>query len=379
MRSGSGFILGTAVIVTRTRWEEPPRIRHEVARQMARFFRVLFIETPISGEKKHDTRVDPVAPNIIRCSISNRNVLPVKIQHYLPFVHGLVEKKTAVEYDRVLRDHAPEPLILINFNYDSIRIMGDERFALKVYFCNDDFISPLSNILSKLIVRRRQGEVAARADICFGVSHDLVRTLARYNPNSRLFLPGHEFQNQCAPTMGEKSDKKIKVGFMGYIDNHLNLEWLEQVLSQSDMELHLIGPVEGAGKKVMGFLDKPELNWHGPKFGDELQRLLRRMDVLTIPFDISFKSIKTLVVPNKLYKYLAVGKPVVISDMPSFVDYERGVLYRASGKEDFVEQIRLAYSEDCSRIREKRLEIAALNTWDKKGDELFALIEEHLK
>lgn len=345
---------------------------------MARFFPVLFIETPVSGEKKHVTRVDPVATNIIRCSISNRAVLPVKIQHYLPFVHGLVEKKTAPEYDRVLRDHAAEPLILINFNYDSIRIMGDDRFALKIYFCNDDFISPLSNNLSKFIVSKREGKVAARADICLGVSHELVDRLSRHNPNSRLYLPGHEFKEQHEPAGGEPRTGKIRVGFMGFLNENLDLAWMKQVAAQRDMELHLIGPVEGTGSDLQRFLEDPGLIRYGPRYGEELQQLLERMDVLVIPYDLTLEKIKTLVVPNKLYKYLAAGKPVVISDMPSFVDYERGVLYRASGEEDFVEQIRIACGEDCSRLREKRLEIAALNTWDKKGDELFALIEEHL-
>ena len=115
----------------------------------------------------------------------------------------------------------------------------------------------------------------------------------------------------------------------------------------------------------------------GKRFGDILEELIPDLEVYNFGLPGSGTDQQYLAYREEgdVYK----RQPVVISDMPSFVDYERGVLYRASGKEDFVEQIRLAYSEDCSRIREKRLEIAALNTWDKKGDELFALIEEHLK
>lgn len=370
--------MGTAVIITRTRWEEPPRIRHEVASQLARFFHVLFIETPIGWRDKYDTCVDSVAPNITRCRISNRATLPVKIQHYLPFVHALVEKKTAPEYNRVLQNYAAGPLILFNFNYDSIKIMEDDRFFLKVYFCNDDFIAPLSNALSKLIVRKRQGRVAAKADICLGVSHSLVKTLSRYNPNTRLFLPGHEFKEYRVPSKIDVRGPKIRVGFMGFLNEHLDLEWLKQVVLQPDMELHLIGPVEGAGKDLKEFLGKPELIWHGPKYGDDLQQLLGQMDILTIPYDLSLKKIKILVVPNKLYKYLAAGKPVVISDMPDFIKYERGILYRAANKEEFIEQIRFAYREDSNQLQRARVEIAGHNTWDKKGDELFTLIGEFI-
>ena len=83
--------------------------------------------------------------------------------------------------------------------------------------------------------------------------------------------------------------------------------------------------------------------------------------------------------PNKLYTYLAAGKPIVSSDLPALISMDEGLLYRVTSAEGFIAAIRRAFAEDSDVLREKRLAIARENTWDSRGDELRAILENELQ
>lgn len=370
--------MGTVVIVTRTRWHEPPRIRHQVARHLSRFHQVIFVETPLTWRNKYDTEVAEVEPDIYRCTLSNRATLPVKIQHYVPFVHGFVERFLMRELKKILNGVWQRPLILFNFDYDAIAVMQVSLFSLKVYFCNDDFPAAVSNALSRFIVGLRERKVAAAADLCLAVHNVLVEKLLGVNENSRLFLPGHDFRVALSQANRPKGPGRIKVAFMGYIDSRLEYRWLAHLLRQRDMELHLVGPVEKSGE-TEAFMALDGFCLHEPKFGDDLQDFLETMDVLVIPYKTSMKNVQAVTASNKLFSYIAAGKPVVISDMPRYLELGAGIIYRARTEQAFVEQIRIAYRDDGMHLRKDRQKIAAEYTWGKRGLELKEIIDHSLR
>lgn len=369
--------MGTVVLITRSRWREAPRIRHQVARHLSRFYPVIFVETPLTWKNRHDTSMEKVEPNIYRCALSNRSTLPVKIQHYFPFVHGLMERHLMRELERVLKPWNPRPLILLNFNYDAMAVMRSELFALKVYFCNDDFPAAVSNALSRAIVAYREKKVAANADLCLAVHYPLVDRLLKVNPETKLFLPGHDSKPYSGHPDGA-DNPQIKVAFMGYIDSRLEFGWLMHILRQPDMELHLIGPVEES-QETKYLMGTEGLFYHEPRYGDALQAFLQKMDVLVIPYRTTMKNVLAVTASNKLFSYIAAGKPVVISDMPHYLDLGAGIIYRADSPDAFAVQIRTAYREDCEHFRKARFEIAETYSWKKRGVELKEIIERSLE
>lgn len=370
--------MGTVVLITRSRWLEPPRIRHQVARHLSRYYPVIFVETPLTWKNRHDTGMEEVEPNIYRCTLSNRSTLPVKIQHYFPSVHGLVERHLMIELNKILEPWSRGPLILLNFNYDAMAVMRSGLFALKVYFCNDDFPAAVSNVLSRAIVAYREKKVAAAADLCLAVHYPLVDRLLEINPNTQLFLPGHDFEPCTGYIDRAENQPKIKVAFMGYIDSRLEYGWLLHLLQQRDMELHLIGPVEES-RETKNMMGAKGLLYHRPSYGGELQTFLQKMDVLIIPYRVSMKNVLAVTASNKLFAYIAAGKPVVISDMPHYLELGEGIIYRAASPDAFAAQIRKAYREDNERFRKARFDIAVKYSWEKRGAELKDVIERSLE
>lgn len=106
--------------------------------------------------------------------------------------------------------------------------------------------------------------------------------------------------------------------------------------------------------------------------------MLEDCDVLVMPYRWIGTGMGAATAPNKLFAYLAVRKPVVISNMPRFLELAPGILYRAGTADQFVDAIRRARAEDNDKLRALRGTIAAENTWDVRGDTLRSILETGL-
>lgn len=369
----AGLGAHTVVVVTRSNWFEPPRIRHQVARQMARFTRVLFVETPTDWRRLTDTTVEEVALNVVRCRLGNKCRIPRRLQFYSDPLWRLLNRHLLRELFGVPADYLGKQPVLVNFNYDFEEGMRNRRFGATIYYCNDDFSTWAPNALARRSIDRRERATAMAADRCLTVSRPLCAKLARWNPQTQMMLPGHDFPERRP---AKRRDGPIRVAFMGYLDGRIHYDWLKAVAQERDMEVLLIGPVVRRTDAILELLALPSVTAYGPRVGAELQKLLLDADVLTLPYLATPSSgMLAVTAPNKLYTYLAVGKPVVASNLPALVSMDDGLLYRAASLEEFVTVVRRAFNEDNDALREKRLAIARENTWDARGDELRVVIE----
>ena len=375
--------MDTAVIITVTDWNEAPRIRHQIARQLARFYQVLFVETPTSWSSNSSTQaVENVAPNIWRYRLQPAIKPLRRLKNYVSIANRFINIAHINELRQVLAQF-PGEYILFNFNCDFPEIMKLDFFCLKVYFCNDDFASLTTNLLSRQITLQRESKVAAAADFCLAVSYPLVDTLKAINPNTSLLLPGHEVNTDRIPVLDRVKQNIIKVVFMGYISKRLEFEWLEYAAAQPDIEIHLVGPVLMCRRSNDPIEISPKtyeklsevFSFHGPMYGNELSDFLTTMDVCSIPYRLDIEAIRACTAPNKFFTYVALRKPVVISNMPHHVELSKGVIYRADSPDSFVREIRLAFQEDSDQLRAMRSEIAQEYTWNNQGDKLKRLID----
>lgn len=364
----------TAVLVTRTVWTEIPRLRHQIARALAGHYRVLFVETPTDWRGTGPTVVEPVEPHVVRCRLSSRGNVPRPARLHLPGVNAMVQRFYMKEIrDCLDRAGGGGDVVLLNFNHDATRIMASPVFSARLYICNDDWPAKAPGALARLAVGRQEARVARTADCCLAVSYPLVARLERFNPRTRLFLPGHDFP-AAPPERHERRDGRIRATFMGNVNRRVDGEWLSFAARQPDLEVHSIGTVELPDQEAAALRDAG-VRFHEPRYGDALRRLLQAADVLVIPYRL-LDDVLAVTASNKLFSYIAAGKPVVISDMPHFIDFGPGIIYRASSASDFVARIRAASAEDSDELRVRRGAIAREYGWDQRGQELRRILAE---
>jgi glycosyltransferase involved in cell wall biosynthesis len=363
-------------VITRSPWFEPPRIRHQVARQMARFTRVLFVETPEDWRDRGATAREEVAPNVTRWRLSNPASIPLRLQLYVDPLRTFVNRHYLRELVKAAAAELGDRPVLVNFNYDFVEAMRSDRFVTAIYYCNDDFGTWAPDRIIRWRMRRRERATAAAAARCLTVSAPLTAKIARYNPRTETLLPGHDFAEQRpAP----RRPGPIRIAYMGYMDGRLHYDWLIAAARQPDMRLTLIGPVVRQAQDIQSLLAMPSVSATGPKVGDALQQILLDADVLVLPYLATRESgMLAATAPNKLFLYLAAAKPIVASDLPALLHLEKGLLYRATSADAFVAALRDAITEDSDCLRERRLAIARENTWDSRGDRLRGILETEL-
>lgn len=369
------YMKNTYIILTITRWDEPPRIRHQISRMLSKDNLVLFVETPIWREEKHDTEIEEVEKNIIRCRLGNKCYLPFKVELFTRLGHLINHNLIIKEVNKIVEKYSIGSKVLLNFNFYLDSVMKMKSFDLNLYFSNDDIPNMANNEMLRKKMNQIEKNTAIKSDLCLGVSYPIVNKLKQYNKDTYLLLPGHSYKIDKKKVIEKFNQNgiKINVAFMGYIDSRVNSEWLEYLANANLFNLYLIGPMEN---EELSKLIKENKNvfYLGVKYGDEILNSLLEMDILIMPYLLT-KGVIATTAANKLYQYLSAGKPIVISNMPHFINLGEGIIYKASTKEEFCDKIVQAYKEDRIELVEKRLRIAGENTWDDRIKKFTEIID----
>lgn len=369
--------LQTAVVVSCTPWCEVPRFRHQVTRQLIRFYNVLYIVLDLNNETdKHERLQD----RLFVFTPAMGHAILKRLYWNEPITHNFINFITKRKILGLL-DLIRAPKLLFNFEFDFFQLLKSQKaFQVCFYICNDEFpkmLAGFSRLKAKAWFQERlfncyERKVIKSADYCLAPHTPLVNKIKRLNKHTELFLPGHEFNlpNVSIPIRSRQTP--IKIGYMGFITYYLLADWLLAIAKSDDMVLHMVGPVEKFDSAKFNRYRTVKL--FAPMQGQELQSFLDEMDVLIIPYDPKQPPVKVQTAPNKFFQYVAAGKPIVISDMPHFLNMPKGIIYKARNAEEFVDKIRDAFFEDSEEYIKLRLRIAADNSWDKRGDYLYQLV-----
>ena len=365
-----------AVVCSVTPWHEAPRIRHQISRQLARFYNVIYVELPFFSNCPYDNQeVISHSITVFRPRRLFRGFRRLWVN--VPAFHHAYNKIVLHKIESVILESGYTDSILVNFQFNFAEIMSSRLFNARIYYCNDDFPAMTANKWKRKLFDNYEAETARQSDFCLAVSEPLVLKLAQINSATKLLLPGHEFDaiegtESSFRRLG--SDDCIKVGFMGYVNERIRYDWLELLLKVDTITLVVIGPDQSSKglqilKRYRNFVHVDQL------VGAALKTALEALDVLIIPYDSSNQANQAIGAPNKLFQYLACGKPVVISDLPNFIKMPPNFVYRASSGQEFLEMVYRSVRENSETLHNARTAYAAINTWNARGNELHKLIE----
>jgi glycosyltransferase involved in cell wall biosynthesis len=362
------------VIVTITNWDEPPRIRHEMAYQLSKRFNVLFIQ--VFSQRKYRRRKKKINGCIIieKAGFSFIGIQKVFAkfsflrESYNSILSALIRKKvTAYGYNKA---H------LINFQYDFPQVYDQNIWMKKIYFCNEDWINQHSNQSKQNKSRKEslQNRVLENSDIAVTVSYPLQEKLAKFGKKVEIILSGHSFDLDKSIAHVKQKTDYIDVCYMGFLNQYVSVDWFEHVLQQESIRLTIIGPI-AYQSLIDKIKDHSRFKHIKCLTGEKLQNALLEQDVLLMPYSSSNdKEITTA--PAKLFQYLAVGKPIVSSQMNSLLKLPAKFVYKASDKEAFFELIKNSYDEDSDLLRRKRIEFSSNHSWDSRGKQIIKYLLE---
>lgn len=261
---------------------------------------------------------------------------------------------------------------------DLIRELGP---ALTVYYCIDDFAS--SSPAARRIAAS-EDRLFAEADLVFVTSEKLRERAARVSRHVHLFSFGVKFEAFEAvrrdggdPPADVRDLSRPIVGYVGGVHQWIDQELLAETAARlPEASFVLVGPLQTDTTRLAG---RPNVHLLGARPHEEIPRYIAVFDVGLVPYRLSTYTAN--VYPTKLNEYLAMGKPVVATDLFEIRRFnaEHGEVVAVVGTPDaFAEAIRQAAGTPSSEMVARRVDVARSNSWSVKVARMSALIEEAL-
>lgn len=166
------------------------------------------------------------------------------------------------------------------------------------------------------------------------------------------------------------------LGYLGSIDDRLDLEMLFDVLTQwEEAKLLMVGRIMEPEIEAR-LRAHPRVEITGAQQPETLPQWVKRMDIGLIPFVTN--EFTKYIYPLKINEYLAAGLPVVSTSFSDLNDFEE-VIYRGNTSESFLVACQQAVKEDSRESRLKRQDFARTHRWEARATQLLDWLQKQLE
>ena len=263
-----------------------------------------------------------------------------------------------------------------------------------VYYCIADF-AELSPHRDEMLKSERS--IIEMSDLIFAQGPQLAERCSRGGKKVEIFPFGvnlNRFTKESGQANGPLVEEPTTagtasafmsalprpvIGYVGGIHRFFDVEMLAAMArARPDWSWVLVGPIQISPRALKHI---PNLHLAGPKSHEELPDYISGFDVGIVPYLLN--GYTATVVPTKINEYLAMGKPVVSTDLPevSIFNGKHEVIITSPNRAvEFIASIEkalLSPGEDA--VINRRLTVAALNDWEGRFERMSHFIERELR
>lgn len=270
----------------------------------------------------------------------------------------------------------PSPPIVITSLPILGGLIGEFPAVRWVYYCVDDF--SVWPGLDGETVRTLERELVAKVDVVIAVSETLQAHIAKLGKPAHLLTHGVDLEHWRQPPPAEVPEPLREIAaqpgprivFWGVVDRRMDVAFVRKLGESLDSgTIVLVGPQDDPDPEL---LRSPRVRAFPPQAYDDLPALAALTDGLVMPY--ADLPVTRAIQPLKLKEYLATGKPVVVSELPSTKPWA-DCLDVARTPEEFasIVKLRLAsgVSEEQRAARDVRL---GAEGWTAKADDFVRWI-----
>jgi glycosyltransferase involved in cell wall biosynthesis len=359
---------GWVVYASGIAWVGNRNRQQELALELARTRRVLFLEPP-GLRPSLAFRVEPLAPNLWRAT--QPALLP--LGRFLPPANRLNRLYTARKL-RTWLDRHPGPRLLWIDEDLAAPIVGHLGESGRIYDAADldwTFTRPWN----RWHLRREHHKAVRAAHLVLASSPRLGEALRAEG------LAPVEILNGCDPRHLRPGAAEAKasggasrpvLGYVGAIGERAFDTELVACVARSHPQWSFVLAGKASPRALRVLSPLPNVHLPGAVSYHDLPALLNGFDVGLIPY--RWEGLVDYVFPKKLYEYLAMGKPVVATPLPSLAGID-GV-HQAGTPGEFAAAVGMALEEArLPGFADRQRAVASANSWEARGHQLRALVD----
>lgn len=229
-----------------------------------------------------------------------------------------------------MRDPLIWAFLPTNTTLGLIDLLSSEHSRV-IYYCAADF-SQLTTSVQQLA--HCEAKLVERSDVVFTICDELAIHCRQWNENVHVFPYGvnlkafplqhsdsmqptrNEHEGFSWTTPGQSNGHKV-IGYVGGLHRHVGMDMLVAMArARTSWSWVFVGSPEVPLKDLA---ELPNVYLLGQRPHQELAHYIRTFDVCIVPYRRS--AYTETVVPSKINEYLAMGKPVVSTNLPPVCDF----------------------------------------------------------
>ena len=268
-----------------------------------------------------------------------------------------------------------DPVVLTYLPTDSAVVLCEllrTPRSVVVYYCVADFAELTPSVAD---LRESERRMVAASDLVLANSQELGDRL-RGQAEVHVFPQGvslDAFPRDARPAPGLPREPVI--GYVGGLHRHVDLDLVAQMARQRpEWSWVFVGPRQHPSEELERL---PNVHLIGPRSHRELASYIAGFDACIVPYVLNGST--QTVVPTKVGEYLAMGKPVISTDLPAVrgLAADADVLTIAeSAAEPFANAVAAALSDPPSADAvARRRRAAEVSDWSSRLEMLSELIE----
>lgn len=317
------------VFFTRTMWDEPPRLRKQVAQLLlshgheVHFFQKRKLLKKWKTEKISDQLTLYSCNHLLHQQLKIFRLLNRIDAEYLQFaILSLIDIR--------------EDDIIINFAYDFFFLRELYPHNPIIHIVNDDYVA-MARKPNKRAAARLLAQSCRDADHNLTVSYKLEKELKEYSPCVDLFLPWarHAYQ---PPLPGQNRNEML---YWGFINERIDFDVVADIMN-AGIRINFVGPMLTPSKEISVMLAHANAHYHGVKSLQDIPEIMMRCCCSLLPYNEQDSTLECVTMNNRGFELLGFGLPLLYKKLPYLLRAPHNVIYPCLGAQQFIDAYKSA-------------------------------------
>lgn len=369
-----------------------------IAEEMARFNRVLYVNSPLDRNTKKKDKDDERVKRRIRISKGlETDLVEIKKNMWNLFPKNQVESINAIPdgflYDffnkkrnKIFAKNIQSAIDRLGFKdfiifNDSSMFLGQDLKALLkpktyVYYMRDYLIK---NPYWRIHGLRLEPKLVAKADVVVNNSTLYTEYGAQFTKHSYMVGQGcdvslfNDENGQISVADDMKDIAKPIIGYVGFLSSRrLDIDLLiHMAKTKKEWQIVLVGP-EDDNFKNSELHQIENVHFLGSRDSSVLPNYIKGFNVCMNPQLINDATIGNY--PRKIDEYLAMGKPTAATATKA-MEYFKENTYLATTHEEWVTEVQKALDEDSEALQKQRTACGMSHSWENNVKEIYKYID----
>lgn len=379
------------ICISTSNWEYPWGSRQQIMSRLSSKNRVLFIEYQMSilhflkypglFFKNFTHRLRNINDNLI----VYKPLVNLPFRYYSKVINLLNQELLLLQLKRLIKQLRFSKTLLWIFEPTSYFLVGRLKEQISIYHCIDFFKNEKKLLRRKKCIEDMEEELCKKCNVIFTSTDELLTEKVKLNKQTYLIPSAVSeslfgFYKNYLSIPIPKIIKRIprpRIGFVGILDDRIDYELIDfMAREQYDWTIVLIG-LFNKGDIIKHLRQRKNIHVLGWIDNNLLPVYINSFDVGIIPYKIN--EFTKGISPIKVFEYLALGKPVVATDLPALRALNiNGLIKIAKSKQDYLECIKDYLINDTITAKNFRIEFAKANTWQNRTDSISKILNNYM-